>query len=330
MSDQETVRQHFVPRVYLKNFSWKDGDKFLIDSAHVDNPSNSFTPNIKDICVKNDFYTLSGGTEDERQLIENFYRNVEEDYDVIYSNLVDTSVEEIESKEKQTIIAFITTLLFRNLSWVEKYNKFVEKTFKNAHELCQHNGTEKFKYLGKTISFENRDFDQVISDHLASLKEDQVTIQVDIAVRLANLRSKNNIFVTELGHEETNFITSDNPVVIHSDKKGFIMPGDPNNTLSLPLDNKFMLYLMPSSAFPFSAETNRILRDKKEGIICQTEKLTANFLQIKNAERFLLGTKSDIDKSIEQKRINDETKDYQKPKNLADFASLAKEIGLID
>lgn len=327
MSNQETKRQHFVSRVYLKNFARKDGDKWLIDSVNKEDPSHYFSGNIDDVCVKKNFYTLTGGTEKERQAIENFYQDIEAKYNSVYSKLVDTRIRKIEDEEKQIIIAFLTTLLFRNLSWVERYNEFVERSFRKAYELCKQHGKKKFNYLGKQISFENQDFAEVLIEHLASIKEGQVSVQVDVALRLSQVRAEDEFFVTELGEENSNFITSDNPVVIQSENKGHIMPFDPKNILTLSLNNKFLLYLMPSNISPI--ETNYIARDHKTDLLCRTEELTANFLQIRNANRFLLGEKEFIDKALEQKKTNDSFKDFERPKNLSEFAEIAKRIGLI-
>lgn len=330
MPNQETKRQHFVPKVYLKNFARKDGDKWLIDSVNKEDPSHHFSGNIDDVCVKKNFYTLTGGTEEERQAIENFYQDIEAKYDSVYSKLVDPNIRDIDDEEKQIIIAFLTTLLFRNLSWVERYNEFVERSFRKAYELCNQHGKKKFNYLGKQISFENQNFEEVLAEHLTSIKEGQVSIQVDVALRLSQVRAEDEFFVTELGEENSNFVTSDNPVVIQSESKGHIMPFDPENILSLPLNNKFLLYLMPASISPIKIETNYIARDRKTDLLCRTEELTANFLQIRNTNRFLLGEKKFIDKALEQKRINDSSKDFKRPKNLAEFAEIAKKIGLIE
>ena len=330
MPNQETKRQHFVPRVYLKNFAKKYGDKWLIDSVNMEDPSHHFSGNIDDVCVKKNFYTLTGGTEKERQAIENFYQDIETKYDSVYSKLVDTNIREIEDEEKQIIIAFLTTLLFRNLSWVERYNEFVERSFRKAYALCNQHGKKKFNYLGKQISFENQDFEEVLDEHLTSIKDGQVSVQVDVALRLSQLRAEDEFFVTELGEENSNFVTSDNPVVIQSESKGYVMPFDPENILSLPLNNKFLLYLMPSSISPIKIKPNYIARDQKTDLLCRTEELTANFLQIRNTNRFLLGEKKFIDKALEQKKINDSFKDFKRPKSLTEFAEIAKKIGLIE
>lgn len=328
-NNQETKRQHFVPRVYLKNFARQDGKKFILDSVSKEDPSHYFPDNIDDVCIKKDFYTLSGGTEEERQALENFYQNIENKYNDVYSKLVDTSEREIDDGDKQTIIAFITTLLFRNLSWVETYNSHVERVFRKAYDLCKNHDKSSFNYLGKDISIKSRNFKDVLSEHLASAKEGQAIVQVDVALRLSKVRADDVFFVTELGEENLNFITSDNPVIIQSENKKFVMPFDPENILSLPLNNKFLLYLMPKNISSVDSQSNYIARDRKTNFLAKTEKLTANFLQIRNSNRFLLGKKEFIDKTLEQKEINDTTKDYKEPRNLRELEKIAKKIGLI-
>jgi hypothetical protein len=83
------------------------------------------------------------------------------------------------------------------------------------------------------------------------------------------------------------FQTSDNPVCCTNANARFIMPADPSNVLTLPLDNKHKLFLMP---FADKGSKHLLMRHNVTGTFCFTEKLTTNHQQSKNAERFVLGT----------------------------------------
>jgi hypothetical protein len=51
--------QHFIPRVYLKNFAEKTNDKFFLDVKFKDSGSIKKRLSIKNVAVDKNLYTLS-------------------------------------------------------------------------------------------------------------------------------------------------------------------------------------------------------------------------------------------------------------------------------
>lgn len=59
MSNQETKKQHWVPRTYLEKFSIeRKKDEFQIYAVDKLTLQNPFNPNLKDVCAENYLYTL--------------------------------------------------------------------------------------------------------------------------------------------------------------------------------------------------------------------------------------------------------------------------------
>ena len=102
----ETIKQHFVPRTYLKNFGYKKQDDTYVKTVGKEAPVNKiFETNILNICAENHLYTLYGSI-DERQILERIYSTAfENDYNRIYSILSDDCVSSISLEQKKIIIS---------------------------------------------------------------------------------------------------------------------------------------------------------------------------------------------------------------------------------
>jgi hypothetical protein len=151
-------------------------------------------------------------------------------------------------------------------------------------------------------------------EHFQRNRESQVLTQLKVAYRLYEVRKKSGLFVTQLSDQDSSFLTSDNPVIISSSHKEFVVPFDPENVLMLPLDKDFLLYIMPLSDI---SRVNYIARDTKKGTLAKMEALSSNFQQLQNCERFIFGRKRTINQLINQKEnlekvpvSDDKTKSY--------------------
>jgi hypothetical protein len=153
--------------------------------------------------------------------------------------------------------------------------------------------------------------------------------QLQVALRLIKLRTiRDGIYVSKLVEDNHEFITSDNPVIYSNIYNGHVAPFDPTNILKLPLDNKHMLFLLPYS----DKETKRLLvRRNVSGTMCFIEKLTSNYEQFRNSERFILGSDSSLKgylatKEISERPLTEEEK--LKMKSFVDLMQKGKDIGL--
>ncbi|HBX67608.1 MAG TPA: hypothetical protein DEG32_16170 [Balneolaceae bacterium] len=315
MSNNETVRQHFVPRVYLKHFGIKRKKNYKINALNKEDPSKIIFPSVNQVCVVNDLYTLTGETEEERQAIENFYSyELEAKYDEVYNILTDPTKKEITDDENDLIIKTVITLLYRNYKWISVFNSFLERVFEDAIQLCQSEGKDSFNFLGRNLTIHEKNASDLTKEHFQRNRESQVLTQLKVAYRLYEVRKKSGLFVTQLSDQDSSFLTSDNPVIISSSHKEFVVPFDPENVLMLPLDKDFLLYIMPLSDI---IRVNYIARDTKKGTLAKMEALSSNFQQLQNCERFIFGRKRTINQLINQKEnlekvpvSDDKTKSY--------------------
>ena len=103
-------------------------------------------------------------------------------------------------------------------------------------------------------------------------------------------------------NENLEFIIKDNPIIASNLTANRFTPFDPNNLLYLPLDPKHMLILIPEKSEKLE---NRIFRRTSTGFMAGMEKLTSNYQQMQNSEKFMIGTKDALESYLETKGITE-------------------------
>ncbi len=332
MSTIEVKRQHYVPRTYLKHFSTERSGEFFIKAL----PTTDYIEgriielNISNICLQKDLYTLPGDTAEERMLIEKFYSdNYEVHYNKIYEILIDPDKKTLTDEERELIISTVITMFYRTTKWINLHNEFSNRVLEQAYFMCQQTGKDYFMFEKQKISVAGKTLEQLQKENKYENRPAQILTQLQVALRLIKLRTiRDGIYVSKLVDENCEFITSDNPVVYSNINSGHAAPFDPTNILKLPLDNKHMLFLMPYS----DKETKHlILRHNVSGTTCFTEKLTSNYEQFRNSERFLLGSDSSLKGYLATKEISERPlteEENLKMKSFGDLIQKGKDLGL--
>ena len=299
----ETTRQHYVPRTYLRKFATERNGNHFLFALPIANPQveSIHEVSIGNACTQKDLYTLPGNTNEERMLLERFYsENYESNYTQIYDILTNPAKSEISKEEREFIISTVVTMMFRTTRLLNDHNRFIDRTLEYAYQLCQQTKSGYFMFEEERISIVGKTLAQLQQEIKESSRPGQVIIQLQTALRLIEIRQcRDGIMVSKLSEDNKEFITSDNPVY-------FTIPGgetsssfDPENVLSLPLDSCHKVFLMPNS----DAESiNRIVRRNSLGTMGFVEKLTSNHSQSKLAERFIYGSRQELEKYIEEKR----------------------------
>lgn len=337
MAKQETKRQHFVPRTYLKRFASQRGGEFFIHAlSNTESTGGKIIElNIANVGIKKDLYTLPGENEDQRQMIETFYSdNFETHYEKLYQILTDPSKSEIDNDDRELIIGTVVTMLYRTTKWISSHNQFMERVLTDMYHLTKQVNKDYFMFEKERISIKDKSVEQLINDYKLESKPSQVMTQLEVALRLLQLRSKGDgIYVIVLEDSNHDFITCDNPVSYYRVGVNEIMPFDPGNVLSLPLDNKHLLMLMP---YADDQTKNLIMRTAFSGKMALNQKLTSNFTQWRNSERFILGGKEPIlsylsTKEETERPLTTEELRHLEPRRKAfdEVVRKAKDLGLI-
>lgn len=332
MSTIEVKRQHYVPRTYLKHFSTERSGEFFIKALPTTDciEARIIELNISNICLQKDLYTLPGDTAEERMLIEKFYSdNYEVHYNKIYEILIDPDKKTLTDEERELIISTVVTMFYRTTKWINLHNEFFNRVLEQAYFMCQQTGKDYFMFEKQQISVAGKTLEQLQKENKYENRPAQILTQLQVALRLIKLRTiRDGIYVSKLVDENCEFITSDNPVVYSNINSGHVAPFDPTNILKLPLDNKHMLFLMPYS----DKETKHLLlRHNVSGTMCFTEKLTSNYEQFRNSERFLLGSDSSLKGYLATKEISERPlteEENLKMKSFGDLIQKGKDLGL--
>ena len=104
MANNLVIRQHFVPRTYLKHFGTKVKKAYMINALPADAvlESSIFEASTKSVAFEKHLYTLPGETIAQKMAVEKFYSdNLERHYNDIYNILVDPRKTDITKEERE-------------------------------------------------------------------------------------------------------------------------------------------------------------------------------------------------------------------------------------
>lgn len=306
MAGDLVKRQHYVPRTYLKKFARQEKQEFFISALpnSATDKNKIFEVNIKNIALEKDFYTLPGETDAQKMAIEKFYaEEFEQHYTSIYDILVDPTKNEVTPKERELIISTVITMYYRTTKWVNASKNLMSRVFYQMFQLCEQTGKDYFTFEGEKISIAGKTLEQFTKEFNEKRQPQMILTQLEVAFKLINIRLQiDAITVVKLEDDNLEYIISDNPVIASNPKATRFAPFDPSNLLYLPLDPKHMLILIPEKS---DGLENRIFRRNSTGFMAGMEKLTSNYQQMENSERFMMGTKNELESYLETKSITE-------------------------
>jgi Protein of unknown function (DUF4238) len=301
----EVKRQHYVPQTYIKHFGVERNGNYFVkavpkDAAVADKIFESSTGNI---CLMTDLYTLPGDTEEQRMLIERFYStNYEEKYNRVHELLLDPDKRETTNDERELIISTVVTMFYRTTKWINMHNEFMNRILERGYDLAKEVGKYSMSFDGTEISFKGKSLKELQSELRTENRPGYVLTQLQVALKLIQHRiHSDGIQIGSLTDDDTEFITSDNPVSFYRDDDQRPMPFDPSNYMELPLDNKHILRLMPNMRGNAQETANMISRVAYSRGMGRLQCMGANFRQLNNAERFLIGSDNGLKLFLEQK-----------------------------
>lgn len=281
------MNQHFVPKVYLKNFSIKRKNEYFID-VYDKFENRFFQTNTKNICAIKNLYTFSENSDYANTPlgIENLYSNyIEPFYQRAYNILTNDNIIYINERERIEIILGVLQLYFRNPKVFGDLVLIHRENLKKNLKIAKTQGLKKIKFLGiyydaVNISIEDNlsYFDQKTND---IFKEEHIVGFKQLSVSQSNLK----IHVLKL-MDNFKYFTSDNPLII----KDVILPQNENpyvNTKQfyLTLNPYYAVYLYHDKG----KNSNKIHRES----VSNGSSFILNDQIINNSERFVLGVKKD-------------------------------------
>lgn len=208
------MNQHYVPRLYLKNFSVRKGKEYFVD-VHDKESNRIFNTNIKKICAESNLYTLDkdSALNKDSLVFEKIYAEwIEPLYEQTYEILTNDKIFQINTIQRINILTSILQLYYRNPHIL---SDGLEK-IKNDIKLCFSNeGTkdEGFTYLSKYFKY--KDWNEAL---VISFFEKEFTKEYKERHLLETQKGiefhKNAVLEVSKIIDNGTFITSDNPIAI--------------------------------------------------------------------------------------------------------------------
>lgn len=320
-------RQHFVPRTYLKHFSEQSGDEYSIHVLPTETTEieKIFNTNIKNVALERHLYTLPGETIEQQMAVEKLYsENFEAHYDSIYEILTNPNKIEITPVERELIISTVVTMFYRTTKWVNASRNLMGRVFERAFYLCELQGVDYFEFEGEKFFISGKKLEEFTKEFNKEGQPGMILVQLEVAFKLIALRMQNDsICINKIESEKLEFITSDNPVVARNNTPERFAPFDPSNVLELPIDSKHKLILMPECPPELR---NRIFRRNLTSPFSEIEKLTTNYSQMKNSEKFIFGSKKALESYLTTKQESE--RPINEDENTSDIWRKLKELGL--
>ncbi|SEG18366.1 DUF4238 domain-containing protein [Algoriphagus boritolerans] len=265
MKEKSKVKkQHYVPRLYLKNFSINERI-FSFDKTQ----NKTIATNIKDIATKNYFYDdqkldkVTGEQTYEKALSE--MEGIFDRYLKIFIQNLNSGYSGLSNIDlKSTISEFIVIQLFRTPSSNKSFEYLTEILNKEIH-----NWVGKDSKIKSLIP--NIDFLEIFGESLQNLNARATLIFEKIWV---------------IWHNETKlkFITSDNPVV------GFTEPLKKGYEIYFPINPEYSISLYDKTKYSdFKELDGNIIKVGEESV------LYYNDLIFKSAERNFYSINNDFE-----------------------------------
>lgn len=208
------MNQHYVPRIYLKNFADQKGKGFFGD-VYDKEKNRYFQTNIKKICAEIDLYTLKEDTKVAQDLfiIEKIYANgLEPLYAKAYDLLTNNSISFITQLQRSEILISIFQLYLRNPTFIKRSIAFHKNEILRLCRNAKEKGVKGITYLEEDFSFREWEVDKIIK-----FFEDKITTKfkeehIGGIGQISDFHEQAiiEIIIAKDGGE---FITSDNPLI---------------------------------------------------------------------------------------------------------------------
>jgi hypothetical protein len=251
-------RDHYVPQFYMRNFS---RDEKSIGMFNIDSRKFVKQASIRGQCFKKGFHDYHPGLEKAFGIVEGAASKI------IRRMISDDIVPEIASDDHAFLLFFIATQRARTLKSGNSHNASTDRMFKTIYE-------ETIKAEGIDVSQYTVGYDNSIAIPL-SAAADKFHVMGDLRIHL---------FLNKTNEE---FITSDNPVVVHNQFcegitwQGVLGWACSGIQILLPLSPRHLLFLYDSGVY--NVTSNK--KPNTKVITSLAEVKCFNSFQIINADK---------------------------------------------
>lgn len=310
----EPIKQHYVPRSYLKNFAeCNKKKKCFVDVYYKRDDVIRQNIDTKTICYQKHLYTLQSEDDKNKYDLELYYaNNVDAEFQNIYRLLIDKKRSILSKEEKLKILYVCLSFYFRTPIHLNHSNSFTDDLFERLKLLADDEGIIKTSMFGgDKVNVEELDEIKQKSKEDAKTKFDIEHLQKWFD--FVQHKYECTINVIEIQDKGAYLITSDNPVMIREYRTNqFCGLFNPNNVITMPLDSKHFLEIHPNTVANEEYEIQRLTHDTDFVF-------TTNAMTEQNADNLLIGKKNTIDFHFKLKEKYEDAENGQKFLDKAKF-----------
>jgi hypothetical protein len=289
------IRQHLVPRCYLKRFSKRNKDQYFLDLLEKENPQNNIsTRNIKYVCVEKDFYTFSKLPDEHKYFLEkSFSKTIEADFDRLYPKLVSPKERTILNKERIALIHFVISQFFRTSKTVNNFNNFWDQMINVGYTQAQNQKGKKSFYIGEEeIDVTNKSFSELQKEQTQKNREYINFTTLTRTLDIVKQRLKDIISISKV-HPSHYLISSDNPVHFIGHELNL------DTLIKIPIDHEHILTILPYSQYS-EMDNKEIARPETNFHFSELDCTYNNIAQIEHSEKIIFGKKEHIQDAMEK------------------------------
>tara|TARA_R110002050_G_scaffold280438_1_gene427371 strand:+ start:75 stop:1181 length:1107 start_codon:yes stop_codon:yes gene_type:complete len=309
------IRQHYIPKSYLKNFGTKGRKRtFLVDVYRINDKVELSGVSTSDICVQKNLYTIHTDEEKKKYALELFYaENVDSEYPNVYEILINPNIKHITPEQKYKILYVCLSLYFRTPTYLNYINRITDEAFDIASKTADvKSSLIKMNLFGEQLEFHLDELGGYKESYRIKNKKKFHLEHLEQWHKFIQYKYECNINVIKVEDKTAPIITCDNPVSIKGFKTTeFIGLFNSENVITLPLDENHFLEIHPNRMSDQSMIINRLEHDKDFVF-------TTNFITESNADDQLIGKLGSLKKHF---AIQEE---YNKEENRSKFVKKAK------
>lgn len=204
-------RHHYIPRVYLKNFTNSNGKVWVYDKE-----LNTLKElSTKDTTLEKELYTITDADGNKDYSLEEFFGKIETTASPIINKIINKQVISLE--EKTQLSLFVALLDNRTVAAIDDYNKTSSDILMWIKDVRLYHG--EFDSLINKMECSKEEAMQKFKDAKIRLnKETNLKSLIELAGISAEYFSQMEWRILYIKNKNCNFITSDNPLFLLPEK----------------------------------------------------------------------------------------------------------------
>tara|TARA_E500000318_G_scaffold110869_2_gene127507 strand:+ start:256 stop:1344 length:1089 start_codon:yes stop_codon:yes gene_type:complete len=295
------MRQHYVPKTYLKNFAKRSKREFVVD-VYDKLENRHFKSSTRGILAENDLYTLDDDNtfyDGDKLIIEKIYSDgIEPLYPKAYKLLTDDQISRVTDIQRSEIFVGIFQLYMRNPRFVTESISYHDNEVSKIYVESLSNGVETIRYGDEVFNLKKMDLEQIKEICKNRIIREFQETHLAGTGRILKFHENAKMEVYKIV-DNAEFLTSDNPLISLNSVYNNENALSKSMEFTVPLNKKYAL---------------RILHDnrKENNVIYRQPILAGNANSINDdiyqkSRRFVIGSEKTLRDYFRMKKLMEST-----------------------